>query len=325
MVRLSLKRSGALTQTININRTHKKQPGTSTSLTWSIITSFLALIALFPEASQAQSKVTTVAELAETTHFHGLAIDATRADRLLLATHDGIYQVDYEGRANLLSRNRDDFMGFASHPTEPSSFVGSGHPVGGGNLGFITSKDGGRTWTKRSDGAGGPVDFHQLVVSPADPKVIYGVFRGIQRSGDGGESWRRIGESPEGLIALAASSLRSTWLYAATQTGILRSRDGGRNWRRSYANGSPTTLIHITPSGVIYAYVIGQGLVRSSERDRTWKTLNDGFGSSYLLHLAVDPVDSERLFAIAFDGRSKKPALWRSIDGGAKWAPIEEQ
>jgi photosystem II stability/assembly factor-like uncharacterized protein len=283
----------------------------------------LMLMSLLPMTTYAQPRSTTVAKLAETTHFHGLAVDRSEHGLLLLATHDGIYRVSGDGHAELLSQSRDDFMGFAPHPTNSSLLIGSGHPVGGGNLGFITSQDGGRTWKKQSDGVGGPVDFHQLAVSSADPNVMYGVFRGvIQRSADGGETWRRVGNAPEGLITLAASSLRSSWLYAATQTGLVRSGDGGRNWRTSYAGGAPTTLIHVTPTGVVYAYVIGQGFIKSDERDRSWMTLNEGFGASYLLHLAIDPNEPRQLFSIAFDSRAKKPAIWKSADGGGSWAAL---
>src|SRR3546814_5804623 len=65
-------------------------------------------------------------------------------------------------------------MGFTPHPADPEVLYASGHPAGGGNLGFIVSRDGGQSWAKLSDGAGGPDDFHQMDISKADPQVIYG-------------------------------------------------------------------------------------------------------------------------------------------------------
>lgn len=287
-----------------------------------IVSIALSAMGALSGESHAQSLRTTVSELAKTTHFHGLAVDPDKPDRLLLATHHGIYSVQGNGKAERLSDTPDDFMGFAPHPTDRSIFLASGHPVGGGNLGVISSRDGGRTWEKLSDGAGGPVDFHELTISLVDPEIVYGVFGGIQQSSDGGQTWRRVGNAPKGLIDLAASSVRSNWLYAATQTGILRSGDGGRNWRESYANGAPTTLIHTTARGMVHAYVIGQGFIRSAERDRDWVTLSPDLGARYLLHLAEHPTDPDKLFAIAVDTRTDRPSIAQTDDGGVTWAPL---
>ena len=84
----------------------------------------------------------------------------------------------------------------------------SGHPAGGGNLGFIASTDGGKSWTRRSDGVGGPVDFHQMDVSKADPQVIIGAYRGLQISRNGGHSWETAGPLPQRTLDLAASAIR---------------------------------------------------------------------------------------------------------------------
>jgi hypothetical protein len=111
---------------------------------------------------------TTLAALLQRTHIHGIAVDLADPSRIHLATHHGFYAVALDGTAELLSERRDDFMGFTPHPTDPHTLFASGHPEGGGNLGFIASTDGGRVWTKLADGVGGPVDFHQMDVSKAE-------------------------------------------------------------------------------------------------------------------------------------------------------------
>jgi hypothetical protein len=119
---------------------------------------------------------TTVYELAQVTHFHGLAVAPAETSRLYLATHDGLFIVESDGTANPLSDRRDDLTGFTPHPTKASILYASGHPAGGGNLGFIASEDGGRSWSQLAEGAGGPVDFHQMDVSSAAPETIYGAY-----------------------------------------------------------------------------------------------------------------------------------------------------
>jgi photosystem II stability/assembly factor-like uncharacterized protein len=215
-------------------------------------------------------------------------------------------------------------MGFTPHPTDPSTLYASGHPSSGGNLGFIASEDGGGSWTQLAEGVGGPVDFHQMDVSPADPKTIYGAYAGqLQVSGDGGRSWEVVGPAPEGLIDLAASSKTANVLYAATQEGLLKSEDGGKTWQDAYWLRQPATMVHVMPDGAVYAFVVGTGLIESLEPKLTWQTLSkDGFAGDYVLHFAVDPTSHSNLYAVTFDPQSKAQAVLVSQDAGEKWAPM---
>jgi photosystem II stability/assembly factor-like uncharacterized protein len=122
-----------------------------------------------------------LSQLRQQTHFHGLAVDPTDRSRLYLATHHGFFLLGADGMATRVSQVQD-FMGFTPHPGDSRILYASGHPAAGGNLGFIASTDGGATWTQLSPGANGPVDFHQMDVSPADPNVIYGAYGNIQVS-----------------------------------------------------------------------------------------------------------------------------------------------
>jgi photosystem II stability/assembly factor-like uncharacterized protein len=169
-------------------------------------------------------------DLDKQTHYHGLAVDPADPSRLYLATHHGFYLVGADGMASRLSEVQD-FMGFTPHPTDPSILYASGHSSSGGNLGFLMSADGGANWTQISPGLDGPVDFHQLDVSPADPRVIYGVYKGFQVSCDGGKTWSMAGPAPQGLIALAASARSPDRIYAATKSGLAYSEDAGATWQ----------------------------------------------------------------------------------------------
>jgi photosystem II stability/assembly factor-like uncharacterized protein len=264
---------------------------------------------------------TTVSALAGETHFHGLAVDPRDPDRLYLATHHGLFLVGPAGTAQPISESRDDFMGFTPHPADPNVLYASGHPPGGGNLGFIVSRDGGKSWSKLADGVGGPVDFHQMDVSKHDPKVIYGVYGGLQRSADGGRSWTMIGPAPEGLIDLAAGRLRDR-LYAATRQGLLRSSDGGRRWEPAHMSRRPVTMVYATNDGRIYAYVVGIGLIHAEEPGLDWKVRGGGIGGSYVLHLAVAPTDKRRLYAVAFNPTDRSQSLLVSTDGGESWSAL---
>jgi len=150
---------------------------------------------------------TPLADLLARTHIHGLAVDRQDPNRLMIATHHGLHALDIEsGLTVQVSDHSDDLMGFVAHPTEPSAFLASGHPARGGNLGVIASSDGGESWVKLSDGVNGPVDFHQMDISKADPAAVWGNFGGLQRSRDGGTSWERVADAPDRLIDIAASA-----------------------------------------------------------------------------------------------------------------------
>ena len=262
---------------------------------------------------------TTIAALAKGTHFHGIAVDAADSTRIYLATHHGLYVTGIDGKAQRISEVRD-YMGFTAHPTDATILFASGHPAGGGNLGFIVSKDGGRSWTKLSDGIGGPVDFHQMDVSKADPHVIYGVYDSLQRSMDGGQTWERVGPPPMDIISLAASSIDTNTIYAGTQSGLQRSTDGGRSWKRE--SDRPTTMVHVTREGTVYAFMIGTGLVRAAEKNLAWQVVGKGFGEEYLLHFAADPRDPQRLYAVTFNSRTRAQSVIASRDGGERWTRL---
>lgn len=265
---------------------------------------------------------TSVSSLAGKTHFHGIAVDPGNPSHLYLATHHGLFRVGPDGTARRISETDDDFMGFTPHPTDASTLYASGHPVGGGNLGFITSSNGGKSWTRISTGVRGPVDFHQMDVSRADPKVIYGVHGGLQVSSDGGRSWRMAGPVPKGLIDLAASAMEANVLYAATRGGLLKSTDAGRSWQYNYTLRRPVTMVQATSRGDVYAFVVGTGLIRTKEPGLNWRTIGGKLGSRYILHLAVDPTKVGNLYAVTFDPQTRRSAVLASRDGGRSWVSL---
>lgn len=269
-----------------------------------------AAFALQPQAEE----TVPIGELSQRTHVHGIAVDPKDPSRIYLATHHGLFGVSADGTATRLSEVQD-FMGFTPHPTDPEVLYASGHPASGGNLGFIASTDQGRTWTQISPGVNGPVDFHQMDASPAAPDLIYGAYGGgLQVSRDAGRSWEQAGPAPRKLIDLAASAANADRLYAATETGLLVSSDAGKFWE-ALLTGAPVSMVEVTPDGVLYAFVVGRGLVRAEEPPLNLRTVGDGFGQDYILHLAADPADPNRLFAVTGNGR-----ILASTDQGKNWA-----
>lgn len=273
----------------------------------------LAVLAVVLAIGSNANEVLSVTSLRATTHIHGLAVDREDPSRVLIATHHGLFKAGQDGQAERVSAVQD-FMGFNPHPSDPKTLYASGHPRQGGNLGFIASTDQGKTWTQVSPGVNGPVDFHQMTVSPADPNTIYGSYGGLQISRDTGKTWKLVGPAPDKLIDLAASSRSADTLYAATESGLLVSNDAGKTWKPQL-EGAPVSLVEVTPDGTLYAFVLGRGLVRSAEEPLNFTELGSDFGGGYLLHLAVDPTNPSRLFASTGKGR-----VLTSADQGRTWS-----
>ena len=256
----------------------------------------------------------TLSELAGATHYHGIAFARSGSATLLLASHHGLFALDKDGVATRVSPVHD-YMGFSPDPADPLSYYASGHPAGGGNSGFLKSSDGGATWKQLSPGVGGPVDFHQLDVSPADPKTIYGGYGELQMSRDGGQTWSIAGTPPAKLVAIAASSANAVQVYAATQNGLSVSVDAGAGWQPLEFNGEVVSLVETGPNNGLFAFVLGRGLMKASEdKPKDWTVLSNSFGEAIPLHLAVDPADSNHLALT-----TQNNDVLESRDGGSTW------
>ena len=259
----------------------------------------------------------TLAELAQHTHYHGIAFARSGTATLLLASHHGVFALDKDGTATQVSPVQD-FMGFSPDPAQAMSYYASGHPADGGNSGFLHSADGGATWQQLSPGVDGPVDFHQMDVSPVDPRVIYGAYRQIQMSRDGGSTWAVTGIPPRQLIALAASSVKTERLYAATRNGLFKSEDSGASWKPMAFDGAPVSTVKTGPGKSLFAFVLGRGLMKTGEDDDgEWHLLSNDFGESIPLHLAIDGTN-EKNIALTTQAND----VLESHDGGKSWQPF---
>jgi photosystem II stability/assembly factor-like uncharacterized protein len=272
----------------------------------------LIVLALAGATTAGAQNAVPVSTFPGQTHVHGLAVDGTNPDYLFIATHHGLYRAGADGTATLVSVVQD-FMGFSPSPVDPRTMFASGHPAEGGNLGLIVSTDAGRTWVQRSLGLNGPADFHMLAVSRADPDVIYGVFGGLQRSGDAGITWAVAGQVPPQTVDMAASAIDPDRVYAAGVGGLFVSDDAGATWTPLYV-GAPVSLVELGPGGELYAFALGRGLLVAASEQEPLQTIATDLGGLYLTHLAPDPIRPTRMFAA-----DQLNQVQISEDGGQSW------
>lgn len=185
--------------------------------------------------------------------------------------------------------------------------TGEGNPRNSLNSGYgvYRSLDAGRTWQHM--GLEKTRNIHRLIVHPNDPNTIWvGAIgspwteheeRGVYKSTDGGQTWRKVLYSipgagiadlvidptnPNKLIAAMWEHRRWPWFFnsGGPESGIYISHDGGENWTRK-------TSAHGLPSGAL-----GR------------------------IGLAIAPSMPDRIYAYV---ESKENALYRSDDGGNRW------
>ena len=273
-----------------------------------------ALLALAASPAIGQEAI-PLRDLLDATHVHGIAGGTGGLDSVTLASHHGLWSVDLAtGTATRIGTSADDFMGYSVVSGDAGQAFTSGHPAMGGNIGIIRTDDGGATWTHVSDGLDGPVDFHNLEVSRADPAVIYGIIHDgtVQRSADSGVTWEVSGQAPGELIDIATSYTDSDTIYAATEAGLFVSPDKGATWQGVTA-GAPVTSVDVGADGLLRAAELGRGLL-SIDAKGTVSVLSPELPDGYLLFLASTHADPHRLSALSAKGQ-----LIFSDDGGATW------
>lgn len=261
-------------------------------------------------------------------HIHGLGYDSQN-QRLFVATHYGIF-IWKDGKLFQLGDNRDDFMGFSLHPSNPNIIYTSGHPKSGGNMGVMKSEDGGASFKRIFQGVRGEtVDFHSMTISPANPRVLYGFFmERLYRSKDSGKSWQLAlgqGLAREGFCfgvpCLTTDSQNERVIYAGIPNGLVVSHDYGENWTLLNSQLGAVAGTGIDPSNPqrLFAFTEKLGLASSKDRGKSWLTKNNGIRLSrqeFIFAFAFDRKDSSHLFA------ATPEKVFRSTDGGENWEKI---
>ena len=195
-------------------------------------------------------------------------------------------------------------------PNNPHTiWVGTGENVGGRHVAFgdgiYVSHDDGKTW--KNKGLKNSEHLSKIIVHPENSNTIWAVSqgplwtsggeRGVYKSTDGGESWKRtLGDSEwVGATDLVIDPRNPDVLYAAT-------------WQRhrtvaGYLGGGP-----------------GSGLHKSTDGGQSWSKLTKGIPKSNLgkIGLAISPFDPDVIYA-AIELDRKKGGLFMSTNRGASW------
>lgn len=262
------------------------------------------------------------------THGHGLAVDVADPSRLYIATHHGLMLLINDKELFRIGRSEDDYMGFSINPTNPKIVYTSGHPYNGGNLGFRKSEDAGFSWEKVSNGINGPVDFHAMAVSSANPNIIYGWYaNSLQRSLDQGNTWELIPTNllelskGAGVYSLVADPKDENLVYADTGVGLFISKDKGLSWFILSQELADVAIISFAinpqdPSKML-SFTPKFSLAKSIDAGLTWERVNEDFERDIVYYIAYDRNNPNSVYIF-----TKKNSIYKSLDSGDTWNKV---
>lgn len=194
-------------------------------------------------------------------------------------------------------------------------WVGTGENVGGRHVGYgdgiYKSLDAGKSW--KNMGLKGSEHISKIIVHPKNSDIIWvaaqgplwnkGDERGLYKSVDGGETWKKTLGDDEwvGVTDIVIDPRNSDMLYAAT-------------WQRhrniaAYMGGGPGSDLH-----------------KSTDGGETWTKLTKGLPNQNMgkIGLAISPQNPDVLYA-AIELDKRTGGIYRSDNRGSSWQKMSDE
>ncbi|HZH24351.1 MAG TPA: hypothetical protein VEY49_05560 [Solirubrobacteraceae bacterium] len=247
------------------------------------------------------------------------ALDIDPADGVfLLTTNRGFWRIDADSgeveqvRGRITAQGKSATVGTFLEllATGPGTLIGSGHPDEEGSLpaflGFIESRDGGRSWSVIA--RLGDADLHKIVSKHDRLYAFDAVLGALLVSTDGGRSFTEH-FTPRGLIIdFEVDPADPDKIVASTEKQLFVSTDGGDRWR-GLDQGDGIRLAWPAARALYRAEVDGTvGL--SVDGGASWEDVGKVPGEPY----KFKPLDAERLYLALSDG-----TIMGTRDGGRTW------
>ena len=184
-----------------------------------------------------------------------------------------------------------------------------------------------------------PRTINGFEVDPANPRIVYaatgdytGAGGGMYKSEDSGLTWKSVRNDLPNDTAFAITTVQGAsplLLASLDHSGIYASSDGGAHWT---SLGNPFTsggqnLKAFAVSGdrkTVYGLVEYLGVVRSDNAGQSWTPINEGLPKNdfqvLVQSLAVDPADTQIIYAGTGGFVGGGAGVYKSTDGGESWS-----
>ena len=204
----------------------------------------------------------------------------------------------------------------------------------GTSQGVFKSSNGGESWV--NTGVTG-IPVNALAVAPSNPNIIFagidygGYGGGLFKSSDSGATWSFNVLSGLGVAAIAIDPGNANTIYASAyystefdySSSVLKSTDGGETWNGVISVYGPLAIDSTRPNTI---YLAGWGQIyKSIDGGANWNFFNDGLPATYVNALAIDPTESNTIYAgTGWDSGVKdtNTGVFKSTDGGVTWKGI---
>jgi photosystem II stability/assembly factor-like uncharacterized protein len=184
--------------------------------------------------------------------------------------------------------------------------------VGAQDLALFRSKDNGNSWEEVLRSSGSFTELLSVAVN-SQGHVFAGIYNGIRRSTNNGDSWASTGPAgPAFSFAFNASD----HIFVGGRGAIHRSTDNGETWKRVYSALLDVVSAAIDSNGNIFAGTTGGGVLRSTDNGETWTPVNSGLTSAWVQALAVN---NARGYVLA---GTNSGGIFRSNDNGENWIAV---
>jgi photosystem II stability/assembly factor-like uncharacterized protein len=203
-------------------------------------------------------------------------------------------------------------------PNNPNTvWVGTGENVSGRHVGYgdgvYRSRDGGASWEnmglENSEHIGmiriDPRDSNTIFVAAQGPLWSGGGDRGLFKSTDGGQNWRKVLGDGHGNTDLDDR-----------YTGVNEVHMDPRNPDVMYA----VTWQRLRNVAVVIDGGPGTGIHKSEDGGETWRELTNGLPEEMMgkTGLAISPQNPDTIYA-TIELNNRTGGFWRSDDGGENW------